>query len=247
MIKESKIEVEKNEQDHFDNISSKYEQAADSWNEIYGQVDEQIRPYIKDKIILDIGNGGHFSYDTKLPSKVIAMDVSPKMLNRIEDPDIVKVVDDAREMNYIEDESVDVILFQFVLHHISNSTLKKSIATLEQVLTTSHKKLRPGGHLIVAEPLLSPLLYRLECAFFPLTHYFLQKFDIPMIFMFSDNMLREKMAEMFHQKREEVELIKIGLTGWSDPLGGSFPGLIKVPPYLHYAHHRILIAERKKV
>lgn len=234
----------KNEKDHFDNISTKYEDAAESWNEIYDQVSDNIIEHIKGKIILDVGNGGHFSYDTTVPSKVIAMDVSPKMLERIKEVKVEKVVDDAREMNFIEDGSVDVILFQFVLHHISGSTLAKSIATMEEVIETSYKKLKPDGKLIIAEPLLSPFVFFFEKLLFPITYRILKRFDIPMIFMFSDSFLRKKMALKFKQDFQQVEKIKIGLTGWSDPLGGSFPGLIKVPPWLHYAHHRILIATK---
>ncbi len=101
-------------QKHFDSIANQYQNAADSWQAIYDQMEARINPIVRDKVVLDVGNGGRFAYDTDLPSQVIAMDISPSMLEKIDDPKIVKIVGDATEMETVEDESVDIIIFLLV-------------------------------------------------------------------------------------------------------------------------------------
>ncbi|NET52742.1 MAG: class I SAM-dependent methyltransferase [Merismopedia sp. SIO2A8] len=124
-------------QQHFDRISARYQRAADSWQEIYEQIETRINPIVEGKVVLDVGNGGRFAYDTSLPSQVIAMDIAPSMLDKIDNPKIVKVVGDARDMQTIDDQSVDIIVFLLVLHHINGCNVKDSINTLDKVLSSA--------------------------------------------------------------------------------------------------------------
>jgi ubiquinone/menaquinone biosynthesis C-methylase UbiE len=219
-------------QKHFDDISDRYERAALSWREIYEQVEARINPLLKDKVVLDVGNGGHFAYDLHLPRRVIAMDVAPAMLDKIQEPSVEKVVGDAQDMEVIEDESVDIVIFQLVLHHINGPNVKETIELLEKILAEARRKIRPGGHLVVTEVLLSPWLFRLESGLFRATRFILSRFSVPMIFMFTQPILRERIARVFRIEPREVETVPIRLTTWADPLGGSFPGLIKLPPWM---------------
>lgn len=232
-------------QQHFDKISSQYQSAADSWKAIYEQMEARINPIIKDKVVLDVGNGGRFAYDTSLPRRVIAMDISPSMLEKIGDPKIVKVVGDARDMEAVDDESVDIIIFLLVLHHINGSSVRESLETLDKVLSLARCKIRPEGYLIVTEALLSPLLFRIQCFFFPLTRFVLSQFGVGMIFFFSLPLLRERISQKFHLETRECEIVRLGLKGWFDPIGGSFPGLLKIPAWLSPYDFRLTIAHRK--
>ncbi len=232
-------------QKHFDSIANQYQNAADSWQAIYDQMEARINPIVRDKVVLDVGNGGRFAYDTDLPSQVIAMDISPSMLEKIDDPKIVKIVGDATEMETVEDESVDIIIFLLVLHHINGTSVKRSLETLDRVLSLARTKIRPGGSLIITEALLSPLLFRIQCFLFPLTRFILNRFNVGSIFFFSLPLLRERIAQKFELEKNDCEIVKLRLTGWFDPVGGSFPGLIKIPAWLSPYDFRLAIAPRK--
>jgi len=233
------------EQEHFDHIADKYQKAADTWAAMYQQIEAAINPYIKNKKILDVGNGGRFSYDINLPEKIIAMDISPVMLDRIKEPAIIKIVGDARDMNNIENESIDIIIFQLVLHHITGINYTSTIETLNSIIASSKLKLKQGGLLIIAEPLLYPPFFYLERILFPLTKLVLAKFNVSMIFFFSSKVIRKQLAEKFNVELSNIKRTKIKLTGWIDAFGGSFPGLIKIPAFMHYVQHEIFIVTKK--
>lgn len=231
-------------QEHFDNISSKYQTAAESWQEIYQQIEARITPIVRDKVVLDIGNGGRFAYNTNLPTQVIAMDIASTMLEHIQEPHIIKIISDARDMQGIENESVDVIIFLLVLHHINGDNVKESIKTLDNVILSSQHKLRPGGHLIITEGLLSPFLFKIQCIFFPFVRFIIEKLGVSPIFFFSLPLMQKVISSNFKLERSDIEISNLKLTGIVDPLGGSFPGLIKIPASAHPLKFRLLIATK---
>jgi ubiquinone/menaquinone biosynthesis C-methylase UbiE len=235
------------EQEHFDRISNNYQKASASWETLYEQIAERINSLITGKVILDIGNGGRFAYDLSLPKQVSAMDVSADMLSSISDPRIIKLVSDARNMHVIENSSVDIVIFVLVLHHINGKNIHQSIETLEDVLSEARSKLRPGGHLVVTEALLSPMLYRLQSIGFQLTRSFLRAFGIPMIFFYTKALLAEKIAQAFQIDPQDIETTSLSINGWLDPLGGSFPGLIKIPASMQPWDFRLMIATKKAI
>lgn len=230
------------EQKHFDRISEKYHKASDSWKIIYEQIEKRINPLITDKVVLDVGNGGLFAYDLARPSQILVMDVSANQLSSICDTRITKIVSDAREMRTIENGSVDVIIFVMVLHHISGNSFCESIETLEGILSEARSKLRPGGHLVVAEALLSPVLFRVQKLCFQLTRSILHRFGVSMVFFCTQTILAERIAKVFEIELQEIETTDLNLKGWVDPLGGCFPGLIKIPASMHPWDFKLMIA-----
>lgn len=231
-------------QEHFDRISQRYQRAADSWHAIYDQMEIRISPLVKGKVVLDVGNGGRFAYDTSLPEKVIAMDISPKMLDEIKNPKVIKVVGDARDMLAIKDGSVDIIILLLVLHHITGSNKDASIEALDSVISSAHDKLRPGGHLIITEALLSPLLFKVQCLSFQLTRSILSRLGVPMIFFFSLPVISERIIQKFQIKSNDIEVMHLKLNGWMDPFGGSFPDVVKIPVELIPWDFCLLIASK---
>jgi SAM-dependent methyltransferase len=232
------------EQKHFDRISEKYHKASDSWKIIYEQIEERINPLITDRVVLDVGNGGMFAYDLDRPSRILVMDVSVDMLSSISDARVTKIVSDARDMCTIENDSVDVIIFVLVLHHISGNNLHESIKTLEGILSEARSKLRPGGHLVVAEALLSPILFRVQKWCFQLTRAILHRLGVSMIFFCTQAILAENIAKVFEINYQDIETTDLNLEGWLDPLGGCFPGLIKIPVSMQPWDFRLMIAKK---
>ena len=237
--------MSKSAEPYFDAIADKYQRAADEWQTIYDEIEPHLAPLVRDKVVLEVGNGGRFAYDTGSPQKLIAVDIAASMLDGISDPGIVKIVDDATELRTIDDESVDVIVFQLVLHHITSRTRHETIGLLHHVLKTARRKLRHGGHLVVTETLLPSYYYALESLMYPLTRLFLARSNVSMIFFFSPKIITEAIASEFDVPKSAIRVERLKLRGWVDPLGGSFPGVIKIPATAHPARHTLLIAQNR--
>ena len=66
--------------------------------------------------VLDIGNGGVFFYNTKVLKKIIAVDLAyPKEIQNDEKTSFYS--GDARDLSFLEAETFDCVLMQFLLHH----------------------------------------------------------------------------------------------------------------------------------
>jgi SAM-dependent methyltransferase len=228
------------DREHFDRIAERYERTARSWQTIYDRVAACLNPLIDGRRVLDVGSGGEFPYDTSRAAEVIALDISPNMLEGITVPNVVPRVGDARSMPGIEDASVDVVLFLLSLHHINGESAPESLATLDGVLASARRALRPGGDLVVVEPVLPGWLLPLESLCFPLTRAVLGAFGVPMIYFYSLAVLRGRLARHFALSQSAINVERIVVEGRIDPLGGSFPGWIRIPHWMHPFEHCLL-------
>jgi len=217
---------------YFDNISEKYKKAQLSWQVIYDQLHKILEPLVKGKLILDIGNGGVFVYDTNLPKEVIAFDISPKMLEKINDPNVKKIVGDAKNLNNISDNSCDYILYILSIHHIHGKSYKESIEILDKVLIAAKNKLKAGGSVIILEPCVNKLIYAVQKALFPVTRKILTILGSPMIFFYNRKILIQHLSSIFKIPTKDIICNTLKPQKMIDPLGGSLPGLIKIPSFI---------------
>lgn len=219
-------------QQHFDKIAQAYEEVPKSWASVYNQARSRIEPLIQGKTVLDIGNGGYFPYETRLASEVIALDISPAMLERVRDPHVTKKVGDARNLDGIPDDSVDVILFLLSIHHINGGTAAESARVLDQVIASARLKLRRGGSLVLLEPTLHPSLFALERFLFGFTRRILERSRVSMVYFYSPDVLRERLAAGFNVAAAKVAVDALPIKGWVDLMGGTFPGVLKLPGFM---------------
>ena len=108
---------------YFNNIGDKIN--------LYKELKKIIDSLLVNKIVLDIGSGGHLFYDYSLAKKIIILDLSKTMLDESSNKEIVKVYQDARNMTKIKDKSVDIILIIFALHHINGKSYKESVISID--------------------------------------------------------------------------------------------------------------------
>lgn len=228
----------------FDSLAAKYEKVADSWESVYARIRERVTPLITGKTVLDIGNGGFFPYDVTLAKKVTALDISREMLDRIQQPSVEKIVGDARDLNGIADESQDVILFFLSVHHINGKNVEETFRTLESMLAACRRKLKPGGKLVIAEPTLNTFLSATERALFGLTRFILEAKKVGMIFFYHPDNLAQAMAKVFEKPVSSVETHYLPIEGYVDPLGGSFPGILKIPGWLCPTRYFLFIVSK---
>lgn len=214
---------------HFNKIEKKYFKNIGDKKKIYKSIASKIEPIIKNKVVVDIGSGGNIFYDHKLLKELTVLDQSEEMLNKLEYNGI-KVKQDARNMSKIKDKSVDVILIIFALHHINGETYNSSIISLKKVLDQVDKKLNTSGELIIIEPTLNSLFYFIQKLFYKLTFLILKYFSTDMVFFYKDKVLLENLKQM--NNNAQISYEQIQMSGWLDPLLGTFPGVIKIPSFI---------------
>ena len=147
---------------HFNKINKKYLNNIGDKKIIYNEIASKINPFIRDKIILDIGSGGNIFYNYKLAKKLIALDPSEKSLKNLCDENIIKIVQDARDLSNLKKNSIDVILIVFALHHINGINYDKSINSIKKIIQESYKVLSKNGEIIILELTLNNFLYQLQ-------------------------------------------------------------------------------------
>lgn len=230
--------------EHFDKIASDYSKASDTWAGVYTRIGELLSPLTAGCDVLDIGNGGFFPYDTTKARSVTVLDISPAMLDRIHAPNIRKVVGDARDLKSILDQSQDLVIYLLCLHHICGINRSETLEYLDDVLTSAARVLRPGGSIIIAEPVTGGWVHALQRASFGLVNWVLSLKGVPMIFFHHPQELKLRLAHALQTTEASVEATDIPVTGWVDPMGGSFPGLVKIPAWSCPTRYLFLRAQK---
>ncbi len=197
---------------------------------LYNKIADKIRPIIYKKQVLDIGSGGNIFYDYKLSTSVTALDISEKSLQNLKDDKIIKISGDARDLSKIKNKSIDVVLIIFALHHINGKNYRSSLTSLRKILEETDKVLKEDGEIIILELTLNKFLYYIQVIFYKLTYLILKSMETDMVFFYNDNIIRNNLLMTNNASKIKTETIK--MTGWLDPLLGTFPGIIKIPAFL---------------
>ncbi len=215
---------------HFNRLSNSYFTNIGDKKELYNLIAKKIEPIIRNKIVLDIGNGGNIFYNYQKAKKIIVLDPANEMLTKISDKKIIKINEDARNITEITNSSVDIVLICFALHHINGPKYKDSISSLNKILFAAEKKLNFDGQLVIVELTLNSFLFFLQKLFYRITYFILSRLDTDMVFFYSDEIIKNSINLNF--KKYNLSIEKIKMHGWLDPLLGTFPGIIKIPAFL---------------
>ena len=125
---------------------------------------------------------------------------------------------------------LEKLLILFTLHHINGKNKYEAIKSLNKAIKEAKIKLRNNGNLIIVEPVLISFLYYIESILYKITFYILSFFKKDMVFIYSKKLLLKYFKKNFG--KENVSVVKLKLTGFADPLLGTFPGIIKLPAFL---------------
>src|SRR5262245_7902932 len=122
------------------------------------------------ELLLDVGNGGVFEYDTRRVSRIVAVDL---FLDRLPashfPPNVTARKGDALALDE-PDETYGVVLEALLYHHLVGRRPDDSLATVRQAISEAERVLRPGGRLVIAESCVPRWFYGVERLMFrPLT------------------------------------------------------------------------------
>jgi len=118
-------------------------------------------------LLLDIGNGGAFDYDTNLVDQIIAVDLFVEDLPRETfPPNVTPKNGDALALNE-ESDQYDAVLLAMLLHHLSGPTVDAVLENTQRAFEEAFRVLKPGGRIIVLESCVPRWFYRVERTLYP--------------------------------------------------------------------------------
>ena len=219
---------------HFDAIAGSYAGATGALEPLYAAVRGELEAEVAGKDVLDVGSAGVFAFDRRLASSVTSLDLSPAMLLRVP-ADVATLAADARDMGALADGSFDVVLFSLSLHHVVGASLGETESGQAAAVAEAFRVLRPGGRLIVYEPVLSSGLFALERALFRAFAALFALAGVPPVYFRSRASLK---------RLADFEVVVPRVEGWVDPLSGTFPGLLSLPVAVFPTRYELFIARK---
>lgn len=211
---------------HFDHIAHRYAGASGGLDAVYAAARPELAGRCAGKDVLDVGGGGVLAPGLETAASVTALDLSCAMLERLP-PAVRRVRGDARDLSVLGGARFDVVLFNLSLHHVEGA---------EGALAQAWGALRPGGELLVHEPLLPPALAALARPAGAL----LSSLGGGHVRLRTRRDVAASLSAASGRPASEVAALRFAARGWSDPLGGSFPGLLKLPLALHPTRFELL-------
>jgi SAM-dependent methyltransferase len=122
------------------------------------------------ELLLDVGNGGVFDYDTQQVGEIVAVDLFLDQLPASHfPPNVTARKGDALALDE-PDETYDVVLAALLYHHLVGRRPADSLANIRRAVAEAERVLRPGGRLVIAESCVPRWFYGFEKLMFrPLT------------------------------------------------------------------------------
>lgn len=214
---------------HFTKYSGRYyKNVHTSLQQLYQNIGMSINEQLNGAV-LDIGNGGVFFYDTTIPEKITALDVAyPHAMENTEK--ISFITGDVRNLHFLKNETYDCVLMQFLLHHVVESTHKKTTETLTGIFQELFRILKRGGKIILVESVVNIAVETWENLFYPLHAGILTLLNRPMIKFYSAKSLTEFLTQgqFCDVKTQEIAIGE----KWIPLAPALFSGSLKVPPFL---------------
>jgi ubiquinone/menaquinone biosynthesis C-methylase UbiE len=134
-------------------------QARQSYGQLYKNTGVLISKYIKAEV-LDIGFGDVVNYDL---SRVSSLKTLDQYSSKYNNPNVKHkhYVADARSLP-VKKNSIDCVIAQFLFHHLAEDTIKKTDASLTQVLYEIRRVLKSDGEVLIVESFLPDFLELFE-------------------------------------------------------------------------------------
>ncbi len=219
-----------NEQFFARDLYREYVDKLDSYHIIHRKVTDEVAGT---ELLLDVGNGGVFEYDTERVESIVAVDLFLDRLPPARFPaNVTARKGDALLLEGESDDSYDAVLEAFLFHHLVGPRPHDMIENARRAIGQAKRVLRPGGRLIVAESCVPRWFYAFELlAFRPLS--LLARTPLlgghPATLQVTFEKLRELVAEQLEIERA----YRIPAGRWMTQFGRRWPtALTPARPYM---------------
>jgi SAM-dependent methyltransferase len=113
-------------------------------------------------LMLDVGNGGVFEYDTSKVGSIVAVDLFLDQLAETHfPPNVLARRGNALALTEPEDH-YEAVLEAMLYHHLVGHKPAELVRNVRSAISEATRVLRPGGRLIVAEPCVPRWFYWIE-------------------------------------------------------------------------------------
>jgi SAM-dependent methyltransferase len=220
----------KNVADHFSLQYDAYKESVLKTNQQwYRNINEKLDPFL-DGDVLDIGNGGFFTYDVKKARSITAVDVAFKDTTRLTRyPNVRYVCDDARSLSRIQPRAFDTVVFQLILHHLVGPTKRAMLHNILCALRAARRTLKAGGKLVIVEITIPRPFEAVASVLYPLGVVLFGLMNKPTVGLFSNGTITDLMTQA---DIADICCDRIMYGKHVDIFNGIKPGLVVVPSWL---------------
>lgn len=224
------VSVEKNSSffaDHLDSYSRDV-QGLDTYINIRSSINQAIRG---SELLLDIGNGGVFDYDTHAASHIVALDLFLDSLpENYRCPQNVTLRTGSALAIPELNESFDTVVMVMLLHHLVGNTVQESMLNVRRAFGEAYRVLKPRGKLVIIESCVPSWFFGFEKLLFPLVAPIINAaIQHPATLQYPASFIGRLLAD---ETGQPPEMIKISMGRWVLQFGWKVPSFVTpVAPY----------------
>ena len=177
--------------------------------------------------LIDVGNGGVFSYDTSVVNSITAVDLFLDQL-----PETIKAEYIPRNVKIFEGDALalpagvghfDTGIMVMLLHHLTGTTIKNCEQNLDRALIELWGTIDIGGRLIIVESTIPHWFYFIQKLLFPVISTILPKISKhPQTLIFT----RKRIADTLHNLEGHLSISEIPQGKYILIFGHKFPTLL---------------------
>lgn len=204
--------------------------ALDTYRNIREAVNREIAGA---ELLLDVGNGGVFDYDTDLAGQIVGVDL---FLDDVPSPAGQNVVLRRGDALALDEpaETYDRVLEISVFHHLVGTDARSTLQNIRRAVAEAHRVLEPGGRFVVMESCVSRRAFQIERRLFGALRLLARTplMSHPATLQFPASTIADVIRERFG----EVAVAPIPVGRWILQFGVRWPtALTPARPYLFTA------------
>lgn len=186
---------DKDVQAYFRRIHKDYQDSVgrDSIASVHDRIKTLLAPHMRG-LVLDVGSGGVSDFASNGDRTVVALDNVFEFLRDGRTAGVLNAAGDVRALP-LRAGSVDRIIVQHVIHHLTSDLLAENLRNVRAALAESARVLAPGGRLFIIDSTTTRFFDLLQRAVYTISYHALKTLGKPMVFMFSARALARMCRE----------------------------------------------------